>query len=1577
MTILRLCTLAFVMLATAGSTYAQTGDSPATEPETPAFTLSSSEIFTSRDSVAFNLTFRRLTQLDFRVYRVKDPFAFFAGLRDPHQMGSEEYAVPLERSWIERLADWKAAQRGRIRGFFRGQISHQYRTERRKTQDRQEIAQRVVLNQASFAQVPLLNPDQLVTAWRELLPNHRDPEFRRVPLEVTEPGVYLVEAVSGLLRAYTIVIVSDVGIVTKVSPGQFMVFAADRFTGEPKAGCAVQVLQDQKPVGNGQTAADGVLDLALPEAKSEHIVGVARCGNEVAATDPGGWFTSDASRQLVGYTYTDKPIYRPGHTVHLKSVLRWRERDTVIPFDRPTAEIIVSDTNDTVLFRQTLNVDEFGAIKASFPVPMTAALGYYNIRVASGDQQAIAAFEVQEYRRPEFEVTLTPETRFVVQGEEAVATVEARYYFGQPVANARLRYVVNQQPYYSPYRWDEGAEGEGGSQYWYGDDQRIEGDLRLDAQGRGQIRVPTSVDDNGRDFSLRIEAQVMDASSREVSGTTIVHATHGTFLLSARVSGYVFRPSQTVSATVRATDYSGNPRAGVAAIVVLERMTYPSGYYNQPTATAVGQQSVTTGADGTATASLTLPTQSGSFRIRATASTNDRAIVGETWLWVPGGDEVSSDEGDRYLELMADKRSYAQGDTARLIVRGESVSGPMLVTKEGQHVTWHRLMRPAATDAIEVPIESGDIGDIYVNITFMRDGRLNRAERRLSVPARERALQITLTPDRPTAKPQEPGVFTLQVRDAAGTPVSAQVSLGVIDEAVYAIRPDDTPDPVRFFYRREYSRVGTTFSRDFYFTGYSGTERLQLAGRRRRPFTLADFKGDKQVQPQVRKEFPDAIYWLSDLVTDAAGQAKVSLKYPDALTTWRLTARAITRDTKVGVGIARTTTTKDLIVRVITPRFLTEGDRVVFPTIAHNYLEGAKDTSVSLTAKGLDVEGPRTTAATAGSIDSGGERRDDWRFRAATVGSATVTATARTDVDADAVELPLPVLPYGLKREVGSSGSVAGAGETSSDVAVPSTANPAARTVSVSLAPSMAGSLLGALDFLTTYPYGCTEQTLSSFLPNVVVTRALSQLKLVPTERLSMLDRQANAGLRRLIDFQHDDGGWGWWKTDENHPFMTAYALYGLVEARRAGYQVDEYRIVNGSRALAGMYADYPRAEPNLKAYVAYVLRRAQPESDAIPYQRSQANPGSGEQRQYRHADVLNELWEARTRMTPYGRALLLLALDEGQDGRGDELAPALLAEAITKGDLTWWSTDHDPLLFDFVDTSVEATATALQALSRRDPGNAVIDRGVRWLMLNRRGGYWSTTKQTAMALYGLLEVMRARNESPQPFSVDVFVNGSLIRTQAFTAASLTSPDPIVVTALAREGANAIRLVKSGGGTLYWSARATYFDTQGAAARSGSRQLAITRKYSRLVATRLKDRIVYREQPFDGNMSPGDVLTVRLTVAGSKDWRYLMIEDPLPAGVEAIQDTTAYPMERENQWRWWWGSQVEYRDNRTVFFQERFDQGRYEFVYLVKAISSGEFRASPAQIAPMYVPDMGAWSEPQIVTVATPEAGVR
>ena len=345
--------------------------------------------------------------------------------------------------------------------------------------------------------------------------------------------------------------------------------------------------------------------------------------------------------------------------------------------------------------------------------------------------------------------------------------------------------------------------------------------------------------------------------------------------------------------------------------------------------------------------------------------------------------------------------------------------------------------------------------------------------------------------------------------------------------------------------------------------------------------------------------------------------------------------------------------------------------------------------------------------------------------------------------------------------------------------------------------------------------------------------------------------------------------------------------------------------------------------------------------------------------------------------MSAYGRALLLLLLDETKDVRGNELAQALAAEAQTRGDLSWWAVANDPLMFDAAETSIEATAFAVQALARRDPGNPLVERAVRWMMLNRTAGYWSSTKQTAMAIYGLLSFMQARGEAAQPFSVEVFVNGANVGRRTFSAAAMTAPDPQVISVPANAGANQVRLVKRDGGTVYWSVAASYYDTTGAGARTGNRQLALTRKYAVLTPVTVNGRIVYREQPFTGTAKPGDVLTVRLTVAGSPEWRYLAIEDPLPAGVEAIQDTTAYPLERGSTEAWWFGSRVEYRDSRTVFFQETFERGRYEYSYLVKVIAPGQFRAIPAQVSPMYVPGVHASSEPQTFVITAAAGGSR
>jgi uncharacterized protein YfaS (alpha-2-macroglobulin family) len=1530
----------------------------------PAFSLASGAIGSSKEQPSVFLTFRRVSYLDFRVYRVTDPLAFIAGLKDPHQLGSEEPLVDQEPTLLERIANWKAARREAIRGFFRRQFSYEYRRARRRQQDRQQVALRRTQRMNGFAQVPYLNASQVVTTWRELLPPVRDAEYRRIPLELKEPGMYVVEAVNPPLKAYTIVIVSDVGVVSKAAPGQLLFFAADRFSGKPMQQCSVRVIADRKVLADGATGRDGVFTAELGETRAEDIVAVTRCGQQVAATDPGGWFVRAKPRDLVGYIYTDKPIYRPTHTVRLKAILRWRARGALLPFDREQVEIRISDPTSKVVARQPAKVDAFGSVDMTWPVPAGTALGSYAVTIVSGDSEASGSFEVQEYRKPEYEVRISPASRFAVQGNSIKATVDARYYFGQPVARGKVHYVVHQQPYYSPLRWSDGEDSNDGG-WWYAGDQILEGDARLSDAGTVELSIPSPIDSEGRDHSLRIEARVTDAGGREVAGSTIVHGTYGPFMVIAGTDEYVKRPGSQATLSVRTVDYAGAPVAGCAVNVWLESRTGTT--WTDPSSLVVLSRSVvTTDAEGRATWSTTVPSPPGDYRFRASVSVGGRAVHDEAYVWVPGAltQTEEPDYGDRYLELIADRRSYAPGETAHLLVRGEEFDAPVLVTKENQQVSWHAVVQARGNTAIDVPVTDADIGDTWVNIAFLRNDRLFRAEKRVSVPAVSRQLQLTVTASQAVAKPRQPATFVMTATDAAGKPVRAQISVGVIDEAVYGVKTDDTPDPLRFFYRRDYSSVGTSFSREYSFIGYSGTQELTLARLRRPPTGLADFKGDR-ARPQVRKEFPDAIFWIADLTTDASGRAEVQVTYPDALTTWRLTARAITEDTRVGAAIARTTTTKDLIVRVAAPRFLTQHDQVTVPVVVHNYLPDAKQVEVSSDTQGLlPVGAPPATADVA--VPSGGEQRlDAWRFRAEEVGQATFTASATTAGDSDAVQVSVPVLPFGLKSQAREAGSILGSGDRTVSLAIPPTANPSARTIRVSLAPSLAGSMLGALDFLTSYPYGCTEQILSSFVPSLVVSRTLTSLGLAPTERLRALDRQVTAGVDRLLDQQHDDGGWGWWKTDENHPFMTAYAIYGLVEAHRAGYKIDEWKIRQGATALSALYAKYPRMVPALKAYIVFVMSRA----DGVL-------PGAAASGGFNAGSAIDELWARRDDLTPYGRALLLQSLDMRKDARGDALARQLVGEVTLTGELAHWKSENDPLLDDWGDTSVEATAAALQALAPREPRNPLLEAAVRYLVASRTGSYWGTTKQTAMALYGLVEFMKARKESPAPFAVDVTVNGQPAGTAAFTAGSLTDPEPQVLTVPAREGANTVTIAKKGeGGALYWSATAEYFDTRTPVERTGSRHLALVRRYFSLTPVTVEGRTVYRETPFTGTTRPGDVILVRISAAGSTDWRYLMIEDPLPAGTEPIADDDLYELERPTPGHAWWLGRREFRDDRAVFFRERLPDGRTDLHYLLKVTTPGIFQAMPARITPMYVPDTSASSEVQRVTVTTAADG--
>jgi uncharacterized protein YfaS (alpha-2-macroglobulin family) len=218
---------------------------------------------------------------------------------------------------------------------------------------------------------------------------------------------------------------------------------------------------------------------------------------------------------------------------------------------------------------------------------------------------------------------------------------------------------------------------------------------------------------------------------------------------------------------------------------------------------------------------------------------------------------------------------------------------------------------------------------------------------------------------------------------------------------------------------------------------------------------------------------------------------------------------------------------KNLIMRLAVPRFFVQGDEVVISGIVHNYLQDSKRAHVSVTLEGLDLIGGSGTQEI--DIAPRAEAKVDWRVKASQLRQAKITGQALTNEESDALELTLPINPPGVPLHDARSGSIANSSSASVSLAFPATAVVGSRSLSIRLSPSVAGSIFGALEYLTAFPYGCVEQTMSSFLPDIMVQKSVTELHLKRLDQAD-LDAKIQAGLNRLYSFQHQDGGWGWWE---------------------------------------------------------------------------------------------------------------------------------------------------------------------------------------------------------------------------------------------------------------------------------------------------------------------------------------------------------------------------------------------------------------------------------------------------------------
>jgi uncharacterized protein YfaS (alpha-2-macroglobulin family)/tetratricopeptide (TPR) repeat protein len=688
----------------------------------------------------------------------------------------------------------------------------------------------------------------------------------------------------------------------------------------------------------------------------------------------------------------------------------------------------------------------------------------------------------------------------------------------------------------------------------------------------------------------------------------------------------------------------------------------------------------------------------------------------------------------------------------------------------------------------------------------------------------------------------------------------------------------------------------------------------------------------------VRHDYRPTAFWAPDLVTGADGTATARVKLPDSLTTWRAVARAQTRGNDFGQGDTTVRTDQPLQVRLQTPRFLVVGDEAAVSAIIDNRTDAPANPSVELVADGVMLRSSQwtTEGATPASrtlaVPAHGQARADWKVSARLPGTAKFTAAARCAEGSDAMERVIPVYDHGIEKQVFRSGKLKGS-EARVALDLPKARKKDATSLRIELTPTMAASLVGALPYLVDFPYGCTEQTMSRFLPAVIVQKTLKDLGIQPDQAmeaalafkrppandagqgakadLGILTEVTTRSLHRLSAQQGGEGSWGWWAWNTPDPFMTAYVVWGLSLARDAGVEVREEMLDGGQRFLEKALED-PKRD---KALRVWMLHAAAANFAAMAGAKPGAtNPTDKPVWPKSLEGAWSELWGQRQAFNPSSRALLALTafrMGKREEGRvlvreleksakestkpGATIPQSSVTANADSAPTAHWGEDQGYRRWS--DGPVGSTSFALMALLAADGGSRLVDPAVAWLVQDRRGAHWRSTLDSAVAILALSQYLKVSKELESEAEVEIVLNGATLGKKTLggpnTLATPVSLDAPVT--LPRDGPNSLVIRKvRGGGAVYYGAMTRYFSTEEPVKHEGG-TLVARRDYYRLkpVPTLLQgftyDRVLLKD---GATVQAGERLEVVLTLEAKDGLEYIMVEDLKAAGLEAVQLTS-------------------------------------------------------------------------------------
>lgn len=1375
-------------------------------------------------------------------------------------------------------------------------------------------------------------------------------------------GNYLFVLSSDARESMHPVNVTRLGVITKTDNEKLLIFVQDHKTGEPVKGAEIKIIDHSKQkTYNALTGDDGIKIVYYSEMK-DYVKGsslqvFAKKGNDSATTYSCAYNTS---AQFKGYIYTDRPIYRPAQKVYIKGMLRsYKDGKFFLAMDEKVA-IKITDPKGKQIKKVDLNTDQYGNVSTDFLLEEKPSLGVYQISLTMSKGIAGGTFKVEEYRKPEFEIIVKPGKEFYVQSDKIKAEVFAKYYFGSPVPDTKFTYQV-MRSYYFPYQnscdWWEEDYMSGRYSYGYGG-VVASGNGITGKDGKATISFDAEKWDNDAVYTIVI--RMVDKSRREVTGSSSLKVTRGEFYLSVDADKYFYETGDKVNLKIKALNYQGRPVETPFTLKIV-REIYEK---NKSTTKEVVTKELKTD-DAGSTMFVFTPDSPGYYHVELRAKDSKKNEISHTQYFYCSSEEAYySWFNFSNIDVIQDKSYYETGDTATLFLTIPDKDAWALVLVEGEKIHKYQVVKFKGNSTVmKLNIPESYAPNIFLSITYFKNSEYRHGNKRIAVPDKKNFMTVKIKHDREKYRPRETATFKIETLDYRNNPLTAQVTMGVADESIYAVNPETAPNIQQFFYGLKNNQVYTNVS--FYnynspagmvdYDSYELDEGLSnketarsIAPGESKPKSKIQASGKKDmVQPDfVREFFPDTCFFNPNIITDQNGTASVTVALPDSLTTWRATARGITTDTKVGESTDKITVRKELLVRLITPRFLTERDEPVITGIIHNYLKTEKEVVVKLKVTGVKLLDKEEVKV---KIKPGDSAKIDWKIRADRMGEASFLLTGLTDEESDAMKLKIPVLAHGTEKYSAQSGAT----EQSESVSLelPDQCNQNTANLLIRVSPSIASSMFGALKYLAGYPYGCVEQTMSRFLPTVIVSKAIGRFDIYDEKLNRELPKMIQKGLDRLYDFHHSDGGWGWWKDDESHPYMTAYVVYGLTRASDAGYQIRKDKI---SQAISWLENNYGKEKDfSTKTYMLFAM------SEAGKFNKQWAL----------------DLYSERNSLDNYSCALLALIFNKNNmKDKALEMISILENTVEDAGTVCTWKGKSNH--YGWTDNQVETTAYVLMAFVKVKPESPLVVKAVRYLSISRTGDRWFSTKDTAAAVMALTEYLQISKELHADYSGTITVNGKVVQQFTFTDKDVGGkelefhiPGKYLLV-----GKNSITFEKKGTGKLYFSAFLVHY-TKEENIKSESAGFKVKREYF-LINTKAKEGDKDYLIPINGlqaKLISQDPVFVKLTVTGSANYEYAMVEDPKPAGFEIEDKPDSVPdpgnMVKSRHYMPYNYAQKEIRDDRMVFFITHFSKGTNTFTYTMRAETPGEFHTMPAKASLMYIPEIGGISDEMIFNI--------